>query len=45
VLHVNEEYDAFFFVEEDDNFPGYIKLSLAKEKSNYVYFELSQPLL
>jgi hypothetical protein len=39
VLHVNEEYDAFFFVEEDDNFPGYIKLSLAKEKSNYVYFE------
>jgi hypothetical protein len=27
VLHVNEEYDAFFFVEEDDNFPGYIKLS------------------
>ena len=27
-LHDNEEYDASYFVEEDDNFPGYVKLSL-----------------
>ena len=32
-------HDASYFVEEDDNFPGYIKLSLAKEKSNYVYLK------
>ena len=37
-LHDNEDYDASFFVEEDDNFPGYVKLSLAEDKNNYVYF-------
>jgi hypothetical protein len=25
-LHDNEDYDACCFVEEDDNFPGYVKL-------------------
>jgi hypothetical protein len=34
LLHDNEDYDASFFVEEDDNFPGYVKLSLAEIKSN-----------
>jgi hypothetical protein len=29
LLHYNEDYDASCFVEEDDNFPGYVKLSLA----------------
>ena len=37
-LHDNEDYDASFFVEEDDNFPGYVKLSLAQWKNNYVYW-------
>ena len=30
LLHGNEDYDASYFVEEDDNFPGYVKLSLAE---------------
>jgi hypothetical protein len=38
-LHDNEDYDAFFFVEEDDNFPGYVKLSLAEVKTNCVYLK------
>ena len=35
-LHDNEYYDASFFVEEDDNFRGYVKLSLAEVKTNYL---------
>jgi hypothetical protein len=34
MLDANEEYDASFFVDEDDNFPGYVKLSLAETKTN-----------
>ena len=34
LLDANEEYDASFFVEEDDNFPGYVKLSFAEVKTN-----------
>ena len=30
LLHDNEEYGASFLVEEDDNFPGYVKLSLVE---------------
>ena len=33
----NVDYDASFLVEEDDNFPGYVKLSLAEVKTNCVY--------
>jgi len=29
LLHDNEDYVASFFVEEDDNFPGYVKLARA----------------
>jgi len=36
LLHDNVDYDASFFVEEDDNFPGYVKLSLAEVKTNCV---------
>ena len=32
LLHDNEDYDASFSVNEDDNFPGYVKLSLAEMK-------------
>jgi hypothetical protein len=32
-LDDNEEYVASCFVEEDDNFPGYVKLSLAEKKT------------
>ena len=38
-LHDNEDYDASFYVEEDDNFPGYVKLSLAEMKTNCVYLD------
>ena len=34
-LHDNEDYDASFFVEEDDNFPGYVKLSLAEVNKSF----------
>ena len=37
VLNDNEDYDASFFVEEDGNFPGYVRLSLAEVKNNSVY--------
>ena len=37
-LEGNEEYNASFFVEEDDNFPGYVKLSLAELKNNSLDF-------
>ena len=37
--HDNEDYDASFFVEEDDKFPGYVKLSLAEVKTNSVYLD------
>jgi hypothetical protein len=33
LLDDNEEYVASCFVEEDDNFPGYVKLSLAEVKT------------
>ena len=36
-LHDNEDYDACCFVEEDDNFPGYVKLLLAELKTNCAY--------
>ena len=39
LLHDNEDYDASFYVEEDDNFPGYVKLSLAEMKTNCVYLD------
>jgi hypothetical protein len=39
LLHDNDDYDASFFVEEDDNFPGYVKLSLAEVKTNSVYLD------
>jgi hypothetical protein len=38
-LHDNEDYDACCFVEEDDNFPGYVKLSLAEANPNSVYLD------
>ena len=38
-LDDNEDYDASFFVEEDDNFPGYVKLSLAEANQNSVYLD------
>ena len=38
VLHNNADYDASFFVE-DDNFQGYVKLSLAELKTNCVYLD------
>jgi hypothetical protein len=38
-LHDNEDYDASFFVEECEDFPGYVKLSLAKKKANCVYLD------
>jgi hypothetical protein len=38
-LHDNEDYDASFFVEECEDFPGYVKLSLAKMKANCVYLD------
>jgi len=34
LLDDNEDYDICCFVEEDDNFPGYVKLSLAEVKQN-----------
>ena len=33
-LDDNKEYDISCFVEEDDNFPGYVKLSMAEIKNN-----------
>ena len=33
----NVDYDASFLAKEDDNFPGYVKLSLADVKTNSVY--------
>jgi hypothetical protein len=39
LLHDNEDHDASFFVEEGEEFPGYVKLSLAKEKTNCVYVD------
>ena len=36
-LRENEDYDACCFVEEDDNFPGYVKLLLAELKTNCAY--------
>jgi hypothetical protein len=39
VLNDNEDYDASFFVEEDGNFPGYVRLSLAEVKNNSVYLD------
>jgi hypothetical protein len=39
LLDDNEEYDASLFFEEDDNFPGYVKLSLAEIKTfDFLYF-------
>ena len=38
LLHDNEDYDASFFVE-DDNFQGYVKLPLAELKTTSVYLE------
>ena len=38
-LHDNEDYDASCFVEEDDNFPGYVKLPLAEVKINCAYLK------
>ena len=38
LLHDNEEYDASFFVE-DDNFQGYVKLPLAELKTTSVYLD------
>jgi len=37
LLSGNEYYDAFFFIKEDNNFPGYVKLSLAEAKTKFVY--------
>jgi hypothetical protein len=34
LLDANDEYDASFFVDEDDKYPGYVKLSLAEIKTN-----------
>ena len=39
LLHDNKEYDASCFVEEDDKFPGYVKLSLAEVKTDCVYLD------
>ena len=39
LLHENEDYDLSFLVEEDDNFPGYVKLSLVEKKNDYVYLD------
>ena len=39
LLHDNEDFDASCFVEEDENFPGYVKLSLAEVKTNSVYLD------
>jgi hypothetical protein len=36
-LHDNENYDASYIVEEDDNFPEYVKLSFAEEKNKCAY--------
>ena len=38
-LHDNDDYDASFIVEECEDFPGYVKLSLAKMKANCVYLD------
>ena len=35
-LHKNEDYNASCLFEEDDNFPGYVKLSLTEVKANYL---------
>jgi hypothetical protein len=35
LLHDNEDYVASFFVEEDEDFQGYVKLSLAEVKTKY----------
>ena len=35
----NEDYEASFYVDEDVNFPGYVKLSLAEVKANSVYLD------
>jgi hypothetical protein len=34
LLNDNGDYDAYFFVEEEDNCPGYVKLLLAEMKTN-----------
>jgi hypothetical protein len=39
LLHDNENYKASCFVEEDDNFPGYVKLSLAEVKANNINWD------
>ena len=39
LLDDNEDYDASCFVEEDDNFPGYVKLSLAEVKTDCVFLD------
>jgi hypothetical protein len=39
LLDENEDYDASCFVEEDDNFPGYVKLSLAEVKTDCVFLD------
>ena len=36
-LHDSEDYAACCFVVEDENFPGYVKLSLAEMKTNSIY--------
>jgi hypothetical protein len=36
-LHDSEDYAACCFVVEDENFPGYVKLSLAEVKTNSIY--------
>ena len=36
-LHDSEDYDACCFVVEVENFPGYVKLSLAEMKTNSIY--------
>ena len=39
-LDDNEDYGISCFVEEDDNFPGYVKLSLAEGKTNRAFLDL-----
>ena len=36
LLHDNADYSASCFVDEDDNFPGYVKLSLVEVKTKYL---------
>jgi hypothetical protein len=40
LLNENGDYDASFFVEEEDNCPGYVKLLLAEEKTNCAFLGL-----